>query len=39
VTALVFGRVEAIVVAALFFAFIAWRWWLVALSRALRDRG
>jgi hypothetical protein len=39
VTELVFGRPEAIAVAAVFFAFIAWRWWLVALARALRDRG
>lgn len=36
VTELVFGRTEAIVIATLFFAFVAWRWWLVALYRAWR---
>ena len=37
VTELVFGRTEAIVVAILFFAFVAWRWWAVAAYRSLRD--
>ncbi len=36
VTELVFGRVEAVVVALVFFAFVAWRWWLVALYRSWR---
>ena len=34
VTDLVFGTGEAIVVAVAFFAFIAWRWWVIALSIA-----
>jgi hypothetical protein len=38
VTALVFGSDEAIVVAIVFFAFVAWRWWAFALLRAWRDR-
>ena len=38
ITALVFGNAEAIVIATLFFAFIAWRWWSLALYRSLRDR-
>jgi amino acid transporter len=38
ITALVFGNTEAIVVASLFFVFIAWRWWSLALYRSLRDR-
>jgi hypothetical protein len=38
VTDLVFGTAEAIVVAALFFAFIAWRWWAIALYRTWMDR-
>ena len=37
VTELVFGRTEAIVAALLFFAFVAWRWWAVAVYRSLRD--
>jgi hypothetical protein len=37
VSELVFGRAEAIVVSLAFFAFVAWRWWLVALYRSLRD--
>jgi Family of unknown function (DUF6328) len=37
VTSLVFGRTEAVVVAVVFFAFIAWRWWAYALWRAWRD--
>lgn len=37
VTELAFGRTEAILVGTLFFAFVAWRWWLVALYRAWRD--
>jgi len=36
VTELVFGRPEAVVVATLFFLFVAWRWWLIALYRASR---
>jgi Family of unknown function (DUF6328) len=38
VTDLVFGATEAIVAALVFFAFAAWRWWSLALLRALRDR-
>ena len=38
VTDFVFGSAEAILVAATFFAFIAWRWWSHALYRNLRDR-
>jgi Family of unknown function (DUF6328) len=38
VTSLVFGRTEAIVVAVVFFAFVAWRWWAYALWRDLQDR-
>jgi hypothetical protein len=38
ITALVFGTMEAIVVAIVFFAFIAWRWWSLALYRSLRQR-
>lgn len=38
VTDLVFGTGEAIVVAAAFFALIAWRWWALALYRAWLDR-
>ncbi len=34
VTDLVFGTVQAILVAAAFFALIAWRWWALALYRA-----
>jgi hypothetical protein len=37
VTELVFGRTEAIVIALFFFAFLAWRWWAVAIYRSLRD--
>jgi hypothetical protein len=37
VTSFVFGTAEAIVVAAAFFAFTAWRWWSHALLRNLRD--
>jgi hypothetical protein len=37
VTDLLFGATQAIVAAALFFAFAAWRWWAFALYRALRD--
>ena len=37
VTGFVFGTTEAIVVAILFFAFTAWRWWSHALLRNLRD--
>ena len=38
VTELVFGRTEAVLVSIAFFAFLAWRWWLVALYRSLADR-
>jgi Family of unknown function (DUF6328) len=38
VTELVFGRVEAVVASLALFAFIAWRWWAVALYRSLRER-
>jgi Family of unknown function (DUF6328) len=38
VTALVFGTTEAVVVAAIFFAFLAWRWWAYALWRDWQDR-
>ena len=34
VTDLVFGTVQAILVATAFFALIAWRWWALALYRA-----
>ncbi|MDQ3672160.1 MAG: DUF6328 family protein [Actinomycetota bacterium] len=37
VTDLTFGTAEAIVVAAAFFAFIAWRWWAIALYRTWLD--
>jgi Family of unknown function (DUF6328) len=33
-----FGTPQAIVAAIVFFAFIAWRWWALALYRAWRDR-
>ena len=35
VTELVFGRVEAVVASLALFAFIAWRWWAIALYRSL----
>ena len=38
ITALVFGTAEAVVIAIVFFAFIAWRWWSFALYRSLRQR-
>lgn len=38
VTDLVFATGPAVAVAAAFFAFIAWRWWAVALYRAWLDR-
>ena len=38
ITALVFGTSEAVVIATVFFAFIAWRWWSLALYRSLRQR-
>ena len=38
VTDLVFGTVQAIVVAAGFFALIAWLWWGIALYRTWQDR-
>ena len=36
VTALVFGTTEALIVSAVFFLFVAWRWWAFALLRAWR---
>ena len=39
ITALVFGTAEAIVASILFFAFLAWRWWSLALYRTLRQSG
>jgi hypothetical protein len=38
VTALVFGTTEAVIVAVVFFLFLAWRWWAYALLRAWRGR-
>jgi hypothetical protein len=38
VTDFTFGRPEAIVAALAFFAFVAWRWWALALYRAWGDR-
>ena len=38
VTDLIFSRPAAVIVTALFVAFTAWRWWAVALYRALRDK-
>jgi uncharacterized protein DUF6328 len=38
VTDRLYGNTEAIVAAVGFFAFIAWRWWSLALIRALRDK-
>ena len=38
ITDLVFGEWEAIVAAAAFFVFAAWRWWSFALYRAYHDR-
>lgn len=38
VTALVFGTTEAVIVAVVFFLFVAWRWWAYALLRAWRGR-
>jgi Family of unknown function (DUF6328) len=37
VTDLVFGTVQAVLVAAAFFALIAWLWWAIALYRAHLD--
>ena len=37
VTDLTFGTPQAIVAAVLFFAFVAWRWWAVALYRTWQD--
>lgn len=37
VTDLVFGTLQAVLVAAAFFALIAWRWWALALYRAWTD--
>lgn len=38
VTDLVFGTVQALLVTAAFLAFTAWRWWAMALYRAMTDR-
>jgi Family of unknown function (DUF6328) len=38
VTDLTFGTPQAIVAALAFFAFLAWRWWAVALYRVWEDR-
>jgi Family of unknown function (DUF6328) len=38
VTDLVFGTTRAIVAAAVFFVFLAWRWWAWGLIRAWQDR-
>jgi Family of unknown function (DUF6328) len=38
VTERLYGGVEGALTAAAFFAFIAWRWWSIALLRTLRDR-
>jgi uncharacterized protein DUF6328 len=38
VTERAFGNLAALVVAAGFFAFIAWRWWSFALLRSYRER-
>ena len=38
VTDLTFGAAEAIVGSVLFFAFLAWRWWALALYRIWLDR-
>ena len=37
VTDLIFDTVAAVLVTAMFVAFTAWRWWVVALYRSLRD--
>ena len=38
VSSFVFGTAEAVVVAIVFFAFVAWRWWSHALYRNLTER-
>lgn len=38
VTDLIFDTVAAVLVTATFVAFTAWRWWVVALYRGLKDR-
>jgi len=38
VTDLTFGTPQAVVVAVVFFAFLAWRWWALALYRAWKAR-
>ncbi len=38
ITALVFGTMQAVVIGIVFFAFMAWRWWSLALYRSLRER-
>jgi len=37
VSDLMFGVTQAIVTAAIFFAFTAWRWWLIALVRMFQE--
>ena len=39
ISELLFSREVAIAVAVAFFAFAAWRWWLVALKRKVEDAG
>ena len=39
VTDRLYGNTAAILAAVAFFAFIAWRWWVLALIREQRDRG
>jgi Family of unknown function (DUF6328) len=38
VTDLTFGTTQAVVAAVVFFVFLAWRWWAVALYRLWEDR-
>jgi hypothetical protein len=38
ITDLTFGTPEAVVAAVLLFAFVAWRWWALAVYRAWKDR-
>jgi hypothetical protein len=38
VSDLLFGTAEAVVAAAIFFAFVAWRWWAYGVARSWSDR-
>jgi Family of unknown function (DUF6328) len=38
VTDLLYGRTPGYIAAGILFAFTAWRWWVIALIRTLRDR-